>query len=335
MEFTDGTDLHRHVTEHGPLPVEKAMHFILQAAKGLEYAHRKGVVHRDVKPANLLLGGDGTVKVLDLGLAQVRASQQTQAVGTPDFMAPEAALDPSKADARSDIYALGCTLWFLLTGKPLFEGSTIIQKVLAHREQPVPSLCKARPDVPDALDAVFRKMVAKKPADRFGSAAEVVTALRAVQQRRSRRAVWLWGLVLLIAVVPFAVWLVGWKRGKETTAPGATHVTSEPGHDQAHDRRVVEVVLGCGGKVTLTTKSGLVRVAEAGRLPAEPFRLREIDLISTEVKDADLGSIHGLPELSALRLNHTSISDRGFVHLKNLPRSDCWRWSKPASPTTA
>lgn len=313
MEFIDGTDLHRLVQQHGPLPIEKAVNYLLQAAQGLQHAHECGVIHRDVKPANLLLAQDGTVKVFDLGVAHIRAAQPNTAVGTPDFMAPEVALDPSKADQRSDIYSLGCTLWFLLTGNPLFEGSTVIQKILAHREQPVPSLRAARPDVPAALDAVFRKMVAKRPEDRFGMAAELVTALRDLQQRRSA---WIWGMVFLIAVVPFAAWFVVQGRERET---GKGSQTTSPVNDPTHDRRVAEMVLGRGGNFTITSKGGLAKVTEVAQLPAEPFRLREIQLSSTEVKDADLQSIHGLPELSALRLNHTSISDAGFVLLKDLP----------------
>jgi len=311
MEYIEGTDLHRFVHQHGPLSVEQAADCILQAAQGLQHSHECGVIHRDVKPANLLRSASGTVKVFDLGLAHIRAAQPHAAMGTPDFMAPEVALDPSKADARSDIYGLGCTLWFLLTGKPLYDGSTVIQKILAHREQPVPSLRKIRPDVPAPLDTVFRKMVAKRPEDRFGSAAEVVTALRALRQRRTP---WFWGLVLLCAVVPLAVWLVGW--GRNTTERSQPTVSS---NDPTQDRRVAEVVLGRGGNVTITAKGGLAKVTKAADLPAEPFHLREIQLSGTEVKDADLESIHGLPDLSALRLNHTSISDAGFVHLKELP----------------
>jgi hypothetical protein len=317
MEYIDGTDLNRLVQEQGPLPVERAVNYVLQAAKGLDFAHGEGIIHRDVKPANLLLGKDGTVKILDVGLARIRASQSQAAVGTPDFLAPEVALDPSKADARSDIYALGCTLWFLLTGKPLFEGGTIIQKILAHRELPVPSLRKARPDVPDALDATFRKMVAKRPEDRFGSAGELVAALRALQQPRSRRFAWLLGLVFLTAVVPLAAWFVVQERDKATATEGSR--ATSPVNDPTQDRRVAEMVLGRRGNVTITAKRKLAKVTDAAQLPAEPFRLREIDLISTEVKDADLESIHGLHELSALRLNQTLISDAGFIHLNDLP----------------
>ena len=185
MERVGGVDLHRHVLQHGPLPVEQAVSVLLQAGHGLKYAHEQGVIHCDVKPANLLLSNDGTVKVLDLGLARFHLSdiRQTSAMGTPLFMAPEQTLTPSQADHRADIYALGCSLFFLLTGQPPFAGKTVIQSVVAHRDEPVPSLKAARPDVPVTLDAVFQRMVAKQPQDRYQSIAEVIEALEACGTR--------------------------------------------------------------------------------------------------------------------------------------------------------
>ncbi|MBY0522816.1 MAG: protein kinase [Gemmataceae bacterium] len=294
MEYTEGVDLHRHVQEHGPLPVEKAVDCILQAAHGLAHAHECGVIHRDVKPANLLRTTSGTVKVFDLGLAHIRAAQPQAAVGTPDFMAPEAALDPSKADARSDIYGLGCTLWFLLTGKPLYDGSTIIQKILAHRERSAPSLRKARPDAPEALDTIFRKMVAKRPEDRFASMAEVVSALRALQQPRSRRG-WLWGLVLLIAVVPMMAWLVFYGRGKDTHA-----TVAEPPKLRAFNL-----------DFTATADADLKQfdgMADLG----------ELRLTKTKIRDNGLDQLKGCAKLQFLDLNHTAIGDAGLEKLAGL-----------------
>ena len=188
MEFVEGSDLFHQVQKHGPLPVSQAIEYVLQAAMGLEYAHAKGVVHLDIKPANLILAQDGTVKILDLGLARLRPSTGDEALmGTVDYLAPEQTTEPRQADRRSDIYSLGCTLFFLLTGKPLFEGKTVIQKVLAHQESAVPSLRQLRPDVPPALDAVFQKMVAKLSKDRYQSMAEVVRALRGVPSKQEAR----------------------------------------------------------------------------------------------------------------------------------------------------
>jgi serine/threonine protein kinase len=188
MEYVEGQDLSSLVKKNGPLPVSQAVDYILQAARGLEFAHGKGVVHRDVKPPNLLLGKDGIVKVLDMGLARIDApggDAATQAeltttgavMGTVDYMAPEQALDTRQADAKADIYSLGISLYYLIAGKTAYGGETIMERLLAHRERPIPSLQEAQTTVPKQLDAIFRKMVAKKIEDRYQTMSEVIEAL--------------------------------------------------------------------------------------------------------------------------------------------------------------
>lgn len=190
MEYVEGQDLSTRVKTQGPLPLGQALEYIVQAARGLEYAHQQGVIHRDIKPANLLLTREGTVKILDMGLARLEGETGSRAeltstgavMGTVDYMAPEQALSTKKADARSDVYSLGITLWYLLTGRPPYEGDSLMSRLLAHRESPIPSLCQvASGHPPDAqwrgVDAVFRRMVAKRPEDRFQSMTEVIAAL--------------------------------------------------------------------------------------------------------------------------------------------------------------
>ncbi|MFH1268421.1 MAG: serine/threonine-protein kinase, partial [Planctomycetota bacterium] len=185
MEYIDGQDLAHVLADRGPLPVEEAVGYVIQAARGLEYAHSEGVVHRDIKPGNLLLDQRGTVKVLDMGLARIREgtgsffaekgacpptppatapdalTQSGQVMGTYDYMAPEQAQDTHSADHRADIYSLGCTLFRLLTGRKPYVRDTHVQVLLAHCQEPVPSLCEVREDMPPRLDAVSQKMLAK------------------------------------------------------------------------------------------------------------------------------------------------------------------------------
>ena len=193
MEYVEGSDLSVIVKKTGPLNVEQALQCIIQAARGLEYAHTQGVVHRDIKPANLLLDSNKKIKILDMGLARIEGATDGQAeltstgavMGTVDYMAPEQAISTRRADARSDIYSLGISLWYLLTGKCAYDGDSLMAKLLAHRDAPIPSLHKLDETIPSAVDDVFRKMVAKQPADRYQSMTEVVRDLEACQSGSS------------------------------------------------------------------------------------------------------------------------------------------------------
>jgi serine/threonine protein kinase len=193
MQYVDGRDLKSTIRDKGRLSVEKAVNYVFQAACGLEHAHLEGVIHRDIKPANLLVDKRGVVKVLDMGLARIeedlkadddqpikgRLTVGNQTLGTADYMSPEQADDTRHADVRSDIYSLGCTLYYLLVGRPPYPGDTVAQTLLMHHNSPIPSLRKERNDVPEALDAVFQRMVAKAPDDRYQSMSEVIVGLDA------------------------------------------------------------------------------------------------------------------------------------------------------------
>jgi formylglycine-generating enzyme required for sulfatase activity/serine/threonine protein kinase len=190
MEYVDGTDLAKLVNESGPLSVGQACDFARQAALGLQHAHERGVVHRDIKPSNLIVsrGSSGTapvVKILDFGLGRfdseanprTRLTQLGGIVGTVDFVAPEQADNPRTADIRADIYSLGCTLFFLLTGKAAFLGADAESKLAARLVDEPPSPRVFRPEISPALESVLAKMMALMPAQRFQTPAEVATAL--------------------------------------------------------------------------------------------------------------------------------------------------------------
>jgi serine/threonine-protein kinase len=195
MEYVEGIDLGRLVKANGPLPVATACDYVRQGALGLQHAHERGLVHRDIKPPNFLVApgsgdgpGPGLVKLLDLGLARLqrrpdgdRTSVLTQAgpvmMGTPDYLAPEQALDFRGVDIRADIYGLGCTLYYLLTARPPFPGGSLAQKLLRHQQAEFVPVERFRTDVPASVTAVLRRMLAKHPDDRPQTPREVADAL--------------------------------------------------------------------------------------------------------------------------------------------------------------
>jgi serine/threonine protein kinase/WD40 repeat protein len=193
MEFVKGVDLSKWVREKGPMPVAHACHFIRQAALGLQHAHERGMVHRDIKPSNLMLvAGANQIKVLDMGLARLdrgdvedsssssdagSITQEGAVMGTPDFLSPEQAMNAHKVDIRADIYSLGCSLYFLLTGQPPFPGGALSEKLLKHHlEEPKP-VRELRAETPEGLANVLAKMMAKKPEDRYQTPGEAAAAL--------------------------------------------------------------------------------------------------------------------------------------------------------------
>jgi serine/threonine-protein kinase len=184
MEYVEGQDLQRMVAKDGVLGYRKAADFIRQAATGLAYAHEAGFVHCDIKPANLLVDGKGTLKILDLGLARFasearKASNAGPSVsGTPDYIAPEQIADSRRVDGRADIYSLGLTFYFLLVGHRPFMKQSLPEILSAHRNDRPQPIYESRSDVPFELTGIFEKMTAKAPEQRYQSASEVATALQ-------------------------------------------------------------------------------------------------------------------------------------------------------------
>jgi serine/threonine-protein kinase len=190
MEFIKGVDLSKWVREKGPMPLAHACNFIRQAALGLQHAHERGMVHRDIKPSNLMLvAGANQIKVLDMGLARIdrgddeddsdvgSITREGAVMGTPDFLAPEQAMNAHKVDIRADIYSLGCSLYYLLAGQPPFPGGALSEKLLKHHlEEPKP-VRELRSEVPEGLATVLGKMMSKKPENRYQTPGEAAAAL--------------------------------------------------------------------------------------------------------------------------------------------------------------
>ncbi len=207
MELVEGTSLDKQVDEKGPLSIELALDVAEQAAKGLQAANQNGLVHRDIKPQNLMMTNSGVVKILDFGLAQIQSIQAESAtrtispqagvetspaltgtnlaVGTPDYLAPEQVKDSGQVDIRTDIYSLGCTLYFLLSGQSPYPNGTSIEKIAQHLMSKPESLKQLVPGItPEAL-SLIENMMAKDPSDRFQTPEELLTAIASTKEAAS------------------------------------------------------------------------------------------------------------------------------------------------------
>jgi len=187
MELLQGRDLFEAVNTDGPLPWQHAAEYIRQTATGLAYAHQQGLVHRDIKPGNLFLTAERSVRILDLGLAQDFDSEESltrdfneRVIGTADYLAPEQATDSHTVDARADVYSLGCTFYFLLTGRPPFTEGTLIQRLMSHQTKTPPPVSQFRNDVPEELITILSRMMARHRNQRIVSADEVAKQLREI-----------------------------------------------------------------------------------------------------------------------------------------------------------
>ena len=192
MELIEGKDLFELINEKGKLAIKEAVAYIIQAARALEHAHANGVIHRDVKPANLIADSQGLLKIVDMGLAKIQAGENedkismlttnTAIMGSADFMSPEQTVSTKNVDTRTDIYSLGASFYFLLTAKVMYPQKAIFSKLISHRQAPISSLKFMRPDVSQKLDDIYTKMVAKKVEDRYQSMTKLILDLEALEK---------------------------------------------------------------------------------------------------------------------------------------------------------
>ncbi|MCA9090045.1 MAG: protein kinase [Planctomycetaceae bacterium] len=282
MEYVDGRNFFEIVSDQGPQDCRRAVDLIEQGCEGLAYAHRAGLVHRDIKPGNFILDEHGRVRLMDLGLARVTdASEEAsltvahdeKVLGTADYLAPEQAVDSHTVDPRADLYSLGCTLYFLLTGHPPFNQGTLTQRLLAHQTKEPPPVEEERPDVPQSLVLIIRKLMAKKPEDRYQSADEVVTVLKE----------WLASLDSTDAELAIPNAMIPPSTERPAPPPGSTRVqspsskkTSSSGKSVAKKSARESGKLAFDDAPSSTTSSGKDSSSEI--LEAEPLSAITIDL---------------------------------------------------------
>jgi Protein kinase domain/Leucine Rich repeat len=343
MEYVEGTSLAELVRQRGPLPVAEACVFARQAALGLQHAHERGMVHRDVKPQNLMVvsgepsGTTPQIKILDFGLARLPhvvdnpSSDEAPSaaltgigtvMGTADYIAPEQVADPHAADIRADIYALGCTLFHLLSGRPPFPDGAVRDKLDRHADTPLPSFDAIRPEVPARLSAVLARMTAKSPADRHATPAEVAEALAPFcppedirpqrSPRRRLRTVAALGLLTVGLLAGAIILYVRPDRGTVVVQPADTlpePATQEPAAQgdavpKADDleAEALRAVQQIGGKVRRDEKA-----------PGKP--IISVNLAGTKATDADLPRVIAFEQLRSLDLDRTLVTDTGLEFL--------------------
>ncbi len=320
MEHVEGRSLADLVRERGPLPVDTAYEYIRQAALGLQHAHEQGMVHRDIKPHNLMVTPAGQVKILDFGLARLVRDPDDAApqsgglpapltgaggvLGSADYIAPEQAADPSTADIRADIYSLGCTLYFLLAGAPPFPQGTVQDKLDRHAHEPLPTL----PGVPLGLAALLARMTVKNPADRPATPAEVAEALAPLSSAapaargKTRRPLLVAGLVLLAASL-----LAGAIAMRVTTDRGDIVVETD-------DKSL---------KLTLRKGGALIRIRDP-----QTGQAWDVDTRNYRIADADRpeGLAIDLPGRGTLTLRRQG---GGTVTVTTTPKEDLPPTQKP------
>jgi serine/threonine protein kinase len=374
MRLVEGVDLDRLVRERGPLPVAQACDLVRQTAQGLDYLHRRGLIHRDVKPSNLMCTPEGVVKVLDLGLARLPAGDGASAnltgagqpVGTPDYLSPEQAV-AATVDARSDLYGLGGTLFYLLTGHaPFAHRVSWLGKLQAHKDEAPPDVRRLRPEVPAGLADLVAQLLDKQPKDRPQTAAEVAAVLAGFAEgfsgrtallpslsppnmRRRSRSSWprltagICGVAVLLAlaVLPFM-------PGRTARGPAAeaVRVLSLEVEHFANLRGEFDVSRGLIGKDSftahcgdsVTVKARLSRPAYAYLLAFRPDGIEELCFPEEEEEPPPSTDWPRYPLAESRAVNYGLDEGEGLqvfvvvVSSRQLPSYRAWRTQREPSP---
>ncbi|MBI2477223.1 MAG: protein kinase, partial [Planctomycetia bacterium] len=298
MEYVDGCDLQVLVQRKGPLDYIQVADFSRQAASGLAHAHECGLIHRDIKPANLLVDERGTVKILDLGLARffddrldasLTTTHNESILGTADYLSPEQALDSHNVDTRTDIYSLGCTCYYMLTGHPPFPEGSVAQRLMSHQSKSPKAIEKIRPDAPTDLVTIVEKMLAKSPDDRYQAAREVADA--------------------------FTEWLAkhggeDWKKHHREIVEGSvSHIRREPTRSRSAATEETDLELG----LAATDELGLAPMEADDRSPSKQLAASQPatrEASSDTASPEELG-LDQLEELSPLTTNFETGSPSG------------------------
>ncbi len=312
FEYIDGINIRDLVRRQGPMTIPDAIAITLQIADALAHSYRRNVVHRDIKPSNVLMTADGRAKLVDMGLARVHQQEKSNddltasgvTLGTFDYISPEQARDPREADVRSDLYSLGCTSFFMLTGQPPFPEGTVLQKLLRHQGDDAPDPRQLRPDIPESLASVLAKMLAKSPGQRYQQPDELMADLLPLARRYGlptfdleqavwsrvvpspeafwrRQLPWLVPCLLLVAGVLLLEWTAlpdalqpavsPEPPGAQTLpAPGPPVGTSDPSRREAGSENAASADANAAPLVGRTPSNG--GVADGPRAQAGPRR---------------------------------------------------------------
>lgn len=343
MEWLSAGSVGMHIRSNGPFDWKEATRIVAQSCKGLQAAHDPGIVHRDIKPDNLLMTNHGTIKVSDFGLARIlnetSLTHADQIIGTPAYMSPEQC-QGKVTDSRCDLYALGATFYTLLTGKRPFDYAIGSEQVFqAHCNDPIPDPRAISATIPMACTRIIHRAMAKQPEDRYQTCAEMLVDLDALLQpskpasKRNRTKAIIYGVIVLVVVLLMIAETVFWsvdRSSKFLTNPKTTNKqpTVPPTKQQSDDvqRRVAGWVQSKGGGLRVTYDSRFSRIdgiSSDEPLPNKDFLVSSIAFLKRDadhIRDEDLQRLQPLDFLVALYIPKANITDDGLRHLTNLPR---------------